>query len=92
MADTLPNVELPIGQWVDLYTATGLTVGTQIQIQNVGAVDVRVVSQAATPTDESGYNVIRPFSLTFLSQTSPTGAWARADAARGAVNVGAATS
>lgn len=90
MADTLPNVVLPIGEWVDLYTETGLTVGTQIQVQNVGDVDIRVVTQAATPTDASGYNIIRPFSLTFVSQDAPTGAWARADTADGSVNVGEA--
>lgn len=88
MADTLANVVLPAGTWVNLYTATGLTVGTQIQIQNVGNVDVRVVSQAAQPTSASGFNLIRPESLTFVSQASPTGAWARADRAAGLVNVG----
>ena len=90
MADTLANVVLPLGTWVNLYTATGLTVGTQIQVQNVGNVPVRVVSQAATPTDASGFNLIRPRSLTFVSQTTPTGAWARADRADGLVNVGEA--
>ena len=90
MADTLANVVLPSGTWVNLYTATGLTVGTQIQVQNVGNVPVRVVSQAAEPTDASGFNLIRPRSLTFVSQTTPTGAWARADRANGLVNVGEA--
>lgn len=91
MADTLPNVDLPQGTWVNLYTATGLTVGTQIQVQNIGGVDVRLVTQAAQPTDETGFNVIRPTSLTFVSQTAPTGAWARADRADGALNVGEAS-
>lgn len=90
MADTLPNVDLPVGQWVNLYTATGLTVGTQLQVQNIGQVNVRLVTQAAQPTDESGYNIIKPDSLTFVSQTAPTGAWARADRAAGAINVGEA--
>lgn len=88
MADTLPNVVLPIGQWVDLYTSTGLATGTQIQVQNVGGVDIRLVTQAGEPTDQSGYNILRPFSLTFISQAAPTGAWARADTAGGVVNVG----
>lgn len=90
MADTLPNVDLPNGVWVNLYTATGLTVGTQLQVQNVGQVNVRLVTQAAQPTDASGYNIIRPDSLTFVSQATPTGAWARADRADGAINVGEA--
>lgn len=90
MADTLANVVLPQGTWVDLYSATGLTAGTQIQVQNVGNVPVRVVSQVAEPTDASGFNLIRPRSLTFVSQTAPTGAWARADRAAGLINVGEA--
>ena len=90
MADTLANVTLPIGVWVDLYEATGLTAGTQIQIQNIGGVNVLLHTGAEQPTATDGFNILRPDSLTFVSQTAPTGAWARADRANGLVNVGAA--
>lgn len=88
MADTLENVTLPFGQWVNLYTATGLTVGTQIQIQNIGSVDVLLHTGATQPAADAGYNVIKPASLTFVSETSPSGAWAFAERSNGLLNVG----
>ena len=89
MADTLSNVVLPVGVWVDLYDATGLTVGTQIQVQNIGGVTVLLHTGATQPSAADGYNILRPESLTFVSQTAPTGAWARAERANGLLNVGA---
>ena len=90
MADTLPNVVVPPNQWVDLYTETGLTVGTQIQVQNLGTTVVQLNTGASTPAPTSGYNAIRPLSLTFVSQTTPTGAWARSPGGQGLLNVGEA--
>ena len=89
MADTLSNIVLPVGVWVDLYAASGLTAGTQIQIQNIGGVNVLLHTGAEEPSATDGYNILRPESLTFVSQTAPTGAWARAERANGLVNVGA---
>ena len=90
MADTLPNIRLPQNQWVNLYTASGIPVGTRIQIQNVGNTDVQTVTSATAPTAATGYNKIRPTSLTFVSQASPSGAWARSPSGLGVVNVGRA--
>lgn len=49
MADTLPNIELPPNIWVDLYAATGIAVGTQILVQNIGVCDVYLFSGPAMP-------------------------------------------
>ena len=88
MADTINNVRLPVGVWVNLYAATGITVGTQIQVQNLGNTNVLVNTGAAQPTAVSGYNIIKPDSLVFVSDVSPNGAWAQSQRGVGVVNVG----
>lgn len=90
MADTLPNVSLPIGQWVDLYNATGITVGTQIQVQNLGGSLVLLHTGETAPTSADGFNILRPDSITFVSQAAPTGTWAKSENDIGLLNVGAA--
>ncbi|QDP56534.1 MAG: hypothetical protein Tp118SUR00d2C21406351_40 [Prokaryotic dsDNA virus sp.] len=50
MADTLPDVTLPAKTPVDLYAATGITVGTQVNVQNLTSGDVRVHVGATEPT------------------------------------------
>lgn len=39
------NVELPANTWVDLYTATGFTVGNILEVENITPNDARVVSK-----------------------------------------------
>lgn len=90
MADTLENIVLPVGQWVDLYAATGIAVGTQLQVQNLGTSRVQLVISATQPGPASGYNLLRPDSLTFVSQATPSGAWARSPVQGGLVNAGEA--
>lgn len=75
MANTLPNVVLPAGVWVDLYAATGLTVGAKISVQNITPSDVRLCAKATTPSGSDGVNII-PFSRTAVNQTGDLGAWA----------------
>lgn len=50
MSDTLPDVTLPAKTPVDLYAATGITVGTKVRVQNITSSDVRVHVGATTPT------------------------------------------
>lgn len=54
MANTLPLVVLKAGVWVDLYAATGLTVGAKISVQNVTPSDIRLCSKATAPTSADG--------------------------------------
>ena len=44
------NVELPEGTWVNLYAATGIVVGVQIDVVNLTPNDCRMASTAAEPT------------------------------------------
>jgi hypothetical protein len=60
MSDNIPNTLLPKGAYIDLYASTGITIGTKIEVQNIGVDDIRLYSQAASPVngDTSGYQVI----------------------------------
>ena len=64
MADTLPNIPIPKGTFVNLYTASGIAVGTQIIVENIGQSDVRLFTRSSAPADPSstGYNIVEPYS------------------------------
>jgi len=88
MANTLPNIPLPANTWVDLYAASGITVGTQITLTNIGPVNVNLCTKATTPNISDGFEPVKPFE----SKTNPSGAsgaWAFSTSATG-VNVKAA--
>lgn len=89
MANTLPNVVLPAGVWVNLYAATGLTVGTKITVQNVCGFEVRLCSKGSIPAASDGSNIL-PFASTAINQASDAGAWAMC-VGGGVVNVAAAS-
>lgn len=92
MSDTLPNVLLTPNTWIDLYTATGITVGVKISVSHVGDVDIFLKVQATQPTDLSGYTVIRRDSdLPFTNEAGDTGAWAYSPNSDGKLNVSIAT-
>lgn len=86
MPNTLPNVNLPANTWVNLYTSSGISVGTQLTITNVGSFDVRLVVVASSPEDVDGYDLIPKYG--YLSNTSgDSGAWAICIGGDGLVNV-----
>jgi hypothetical protein len=84
--DTLPNTFLPPGQWVDLYAATGITVGTQIVVQNIGVCDVYLASQSAEPPIPSTAHQILRREQESFNDYEDAGAWAYC-LAGGGVNV-----
>ena len=88
MADTLPNISLPAGQWVDLYDESGIAVGTQITTQNVGQTRIQVHTGASAPTEPAGFNVLLPDGSTYTNQASSNGEWAISMVADGLINVG----
>lgn len=71
----MANVNLPANTWVDLYTATGLSVGTQIRVLNITSRPVRLASTASTPTTSDDH-VPLPFNTTKINNTTDLGAWA----------------
>ncbi len=57
MTDTLTNIELQSGVWTDLNTATGISVGTAMLIQNLSDEKIKIVRKTTgTPTDADGFN------------------------------------
>ena len=79
------NVNLPARTWVDLYDATGITVGVQISVLNITSRPVRLASTAIEPvaTDD---HIPLPFNDTKMNAAGDAGAWAFS-VAGGAVDV-----
>jgi hypothetical protein len=75
MADTLPNITIPEQTWVDLYAASGIAIGTQILVQNIGACDIYLTSQASQPTDDTAHQIIKRSQFA-INDAGDTGAWA----------------
>lgn len=85
MSDTLPNVTLPANVWVDLYAATGITVGDQILTQNLGSVGIRLHSSAAIPTVDGFRRAASGQEA--INDAMDAGAWAYSPVVDGLVNV-----
>lgn len=88
MADTLPNVTLTEDTWIDLYDATGLTPGDQIELQNIGKEPVYLYSGATAPVGIPGdaYNLLPVFEYA-QNVSGDAGAWALSKGGKGLVNV-----
>jgi len=89
MADTLPNITVPEGEWIDLYALTGVAVGTAVVVDNIGAADVYLAKQAAQPaTDHDAYNIVRRWpSVPFDVCEGEAGLWAFCPNQEGKVNM-----
>jgi hypothetical protein len=89
MADTLQNINLPINTWVDIYAATGITVGTAISVQNIGVSDVYLtVLTGEPPIDYDAYNIVqRDNGVRLRNDSGDSGAWAMCPNNKGKINV-----
>lgn len=78
MSTSLPPISLPADTWVDLYLSTGISVGTQLIIQNRRTDDVFLTESATEPSGliaSLGGNVL--VGKEFLNnRTGNIGAWA----------------
>ena len=54
MANTRPNISVPQGAWLNLNTASGITVGVASTLYNKGSFNINIAISAAAPTDLSG--------------------------------------
>ena len=50
MADTIQNIKLTANTWVDLYAASGVTVGVQIVVENLTTIPAKLHASAAQPS------------------------------------------
>jgi hypothetical protein len=75
MSTSLPSVTLPFNTWVDLYDATGIDQGLQINIQNIGSYEATLVESALKPDSTIGHNLLPPRE--YVSTTAfNVGSWA----------------
>lgn len=79
MADTKPDVQLDKTQYVDVYAATGLAVGTPILIQNKSSQNVYIQIQTTQPSALSrDGGIIQPFEQGLID-TGENGCWVLGD-------------
>ena len=75
MSTSLPSVVLPRNVWVDLYAETGIVLGTQLIIQNIGKDEAILTESATEPTGNYGLNKLP--SRNYVNNSSGNvGAWA----------------
>ena len=86
MSDTIKNISIPIDQWVDLYAASGITVGTRIKVQNIAVNTVLLYSGAVAPASLDYYAIIER-GVQAVNDIGDSGAWAYAKGNNGLVNV-----
>lgn len=85
MSDTLPNIPIPSNVWVDLYAASGFTVGEPMVVHNIGVCDIFLASQADAPLDDLNHQVLVRGDF-LINDPGDAGAWAKCIAG-GLVNV-----
>jgi hypothetical protein len=84
MADTLSNIKITKNVWVDLYAASGITVGVQIVVQNLSSVELKLHTKATTPAvadavdDETGAFSRLLSHGESVNDSGDSGAWAYA--------------
>lgn len=78
MADTRADVVIPAKTWVNLYTATGITLGLAISIYNKGSNYCLLAIKATAPsTTTTGFPVYAgPVGSYASIPVSQTGLWA----------------
>lgn len=86
MVDTLGNVILIAGVWADLYAETGIDVGAQIVVQNIGVCDVFLTTKATEPTNEDARQISERGSF-LINDFGDSGAWALCPSSGGGLNV-----
>ena len=82
----MSNVKLPPRTWVDLYAATGITVGVQIKTINVNPNDVRLAYTALEPVVSDDHVPLLFGRGVYQNEIGDLGAWAMC-VAGGAIDV-----
>lgn len=76
MADTISDVVLNGEEYQDIYTATGISVGTAIRIQNKSIKDIQVVNSLTKPDkDFKGFLVVADPRFTLNIPAGEDGVW-----------------
>ena len=70
----LPPVTVKLNTWVDVYSATGLPIGTQVIIHNNGSNTATLSDSTSQPTGNYGFDNITPNEF-LTSAATPDGVW-----------------
>lgn len=83
MAITKPDITITRGTWVNLYTASGIAVGTAVTVTNTGNSNCRVAVSLAAPTSTAtGQRLYAGVSLNTVDiAASEVGLWALVEGA-----------
>lgn len=77
MANTLPDVQLTPNVWTNLYTATGIAVGTALDIWNKGPYQADIAINAMAPANGVGVPLYNGPLGSYLSiSAGESGVWA----------------
>lgn len=74
---TIPDVTLSSTVYTNLYTATGITPGTEILIQNKGPVVIVVQNSSTPPDNASWHGFLIPYMSVWVAPAGTTGVWAK---------------
>jgi hypothetical protein len=80
MADTRADVSCPAGVWVNLYAASGIAVGTAVDVWNKGNYPANLVIKSTSPSGSLGIPIFSGPSGSHRYVTSgESGLWAYSD-------------
>jgi hypothetical protein len=82
MPDTLQNIKLTANAWIDLYAASGITVGVQIIVENLTTIPAKLHISATQPSatdaksdDTGSFSRLLSYGEQ-VNETGDSGAWA----------------
>jgi hypothetical protein len=80
MSNTLPDVQLPENTWVNLYSSTGITVGTAVNVTNKGSYPILLAVSVSSPVSSTIGAPLHPgpFGSVAFVDAGESGLWARA--------------
>lgn len=77
MADTRTDIAVPEAVWTDLYAATGIAVGTAVDVINKGSSACYIAIKATAPTNGVGFPLhVGPVGSFASIDASESGLWA----------------
>lgn len=77
MANTPVSIEVPRGEWVDIYGATGFPVGAVLLVENIGSSPVHLATATTEPPlDSKAYQVLPSRGLPMKNDGGDAGEWA----------------
>lgn len=74
MADSTANIQLTKGTWQNLYSLSGITVGNQIIVTNVGNAECRLYAAAVAPVSGVA-GIPLPVYKAAVNEAGDSGAW-----------------